>query len=221
MSRHNILFVFVIMLLLSSCMPNPTVAIPIVGSATIVPPPPSPTEEVLGTDVIPTEVEAVEMPTVTFEPSIAGGDFLAIAVDDLGDGWQRIVTAGNRDNCAWSNQFRFDMSAGIAAQVPHCWELRMIGTGTVKFEVKPDEVGYDTSDTLQTGLAFWPSGNNGQYRVSRDSGQSWTEWIELTTGPEGVDFPKNSSAIIIEFKLDNGYMAMPLGEIRNNVLPQY
>ncbi|MFZ2024712.1 MAG: hypothetical protein WAV51_00290 [Microgenomates group bacterium] len=181
----------------------------------------APTELVVPSATPTLEPAATEalVPTATFEPSIAGGDFLAIRVDTLDDGWQRIVTAGNRDNCAWSNQFKLEMSTGVDAQVPHCWELRMTGTGTVKFEVKPDDIGYATSDTLSTGLAFWPSGTNGSYRVTRD-GVS-TDWIPLTTGPEGVNFPKDSTAIIIEFKLDNGYMAMPLGEIRNNVLPQY
>jgi len=211
--RHNLfkLFVlFVSVVLLAACLPNP-------GVATT-----APTNT--GTGNVPPVASTpagVEIATATYEPSIAGGDFLAIAVDDLGDGWMRIRTAGNRDNCAWSNQFRFTMTGTIQAQVPHCWEMRMTGTGTIRFEVKPDEIGYNTSDTLGTGLAFWPSGNNGQYRVSRDNGTTWTDWVTLTTGPEGVNFPKNGSAVIIEFKLENGYMAMPLGEIRNNVLPQH
>jgi hypothetical protein len=210
--RHNLkLFVlFVLVVLLTACLPNP-------GAATVA----APTN--IGTGNVPPVVAStpagVGIATATYEPSIAGGDFLAIAVDDLGNGWMRIRTAGNRDNCSWSNQFRFTVTGTIQAQVPHCWELRMTGTGTVKFEVQPDMIGYDTSNILGTGLAFWPSGNNGSYRVTR-SGVT-TDWIPLTTGPEGVNFPKNSSAITIEFKLENGYMAMPLGEIRNNVLPKY
>jgi hypothetical protein len=208
--RHNKLFILFVLLgmLLASCLPNPN----------------SPTSPVVPTTnaggTLPTAVSGGATPT--YEPSIAGGDFLAIAVDDLGNnGWMRIRTAGNRDNCAWSNQFRLTLPSTVQAQVPHCWEMRMTGTGTVRFEVMPDMTGYDTSNTLGTGLAFWPSGNNGQYRVSRDGGQTWTDWIQLTTGPEGVNFPKNSAAIMIEFTLENGYMAMPLGEIRNNVLPQH
>lgn len=211
--RHNIkLFVlFALVVLLAACLPNP-------GVATVAAP-----TNIVGTGNVPPVVAStpagVGIATATYEPSIAGGDFLAIAVDDLGNGWMRIRTAGNRDNCAWSNQFRFTMTGTIQAQVPHCWELRMTGTGTVKFEVMPDMTGYDTSNILGTGLAFWPSGNNGSYRVTR-SGVT-TDWIALTTGPEGVNFPKDSAAIIIEFKLADGYMAMPLGEIRNNVLPKY
>lgn len=187
----------------------------------------TPTVPPTATPTLPPTIMATPSPTATVPPTatqpvtIAGGDFLAIAVDDLGDGWMRIRTAGNRDNCSWSNQFRFTMTGTIQAQVPHCWEMRMTGTGTATFEVKPDEIGYDTSDTLGTGLAFWPSGNNGQYRVSHDNGTTWTDLITLTTGPEGVNFPKNGSAVLIEFKLENGYMAMPLGEIRNNVQPKY
>lgn len=154
-----------------------------------------------------------------FEMTVAGGDFFAIGVEDLSGGWMRIREAGNRDYCAWSNTFKMEISSGVAAQIPHCLEWRLTGTGSVKLTFKPDSTGYDTSDTLKTGLAFWPSGNNGSYRVTRNG--VTTAWIPLTTGPEGVNFPKNGGEVTIEFKLENGFVTMPLGEIRNNVQPKY
>lgn len=209
----NVVLVVVLVVVMTACGVVPNTA-----------PVTNPTATLAETEVVATEATEApktedEAPTATFEPSIAGGDFLAITVDDLGDGWLRIRTAGNKDNCAWSNQFKLTLTGDVQAQVPHCWELRLTGSGMVKFEVKPDKTGYDTSDTLKTGLAFWPSGNNGTYRVTRNG--KTTDWIPLSTGPEGVNFPKDSKTIVIEFKLDNGYMAMPLGEIRNNVLPKY
>jgi len=165
-----------------------------------------------------TSDQAVLAEPTPYPVSIAGGDFFALGVEDLGDGWSRLREAGNRDYCAWSTQWKLELSSGIAAQFPHCWELRLTGTGSVVFTARPDEIGYATSDTLGTGLAFWPSGNNGEYRVRHDNGD-WTTWIPLTTGPEGVNFALTSAEVTIEFRLDDGYMAMPLGEIRNNVLP--
>jgi hypothetical protein len=161
--------------------------------------------------------------------TIAGADFFALGVADEHDinnegltaGWLRITEAGNRDYCAWSNQFKLEVSSGVMIQIPHCLEWRMTGSGNVKVTFKPDNTrgGYDTSDTLGTGLAWWPAGANGSYRVTRNG--STTEWIPLTTGPEGVNFPKNGSEVTIEFSLENAFVTMPLGEIRNNVLPQY
>lgn len=216
----GMLLFLVVFVLLTGCAITPGATPATVNpTATTTPVVASPTG--IPTTVVPT-TDVATAATPTYEPSIAGGDFLAIAVDDLGDGWMRIRTAGNRDNCAWSNQFKFEMTGNIQAQVPHCWEMRLVGTGTVRFEVKADTTGYATSDTLGTGLAFWPSGFHGQYRVSRDAEKTWTAWVELTTGPEGINFPNDTTnSIIIEFKLNDGYMAMPLGEIRNNVLPQY
>lgn len=154
-----------------------------------------------------------------FDMTVAGADFFALGVEDLGGNWMRIREAGNRDYCAWSNQFKLEISSGVAAQIPHCLEWRLTGTGNVKVTFRPDEIGYDTSDTLGTGLAWWPSGNNGSYRVTRDG--ETTTWIPLTTGPEGVNFPKSGGEVTIEFKLTNGFVTMPLGEIRNNVQPKY
>lgn len=159
-------------------------------------------------------------PTPTMAPSTAGGDFLAIAVDDLGGGWMRIRTAGNRDNCAWSNQFKLTLTGSVTAQVPHCWEIRATGTGTMTFTVKPDATGYTTSDTLNTGLAWWPAGNNGTYTVTRN-GVVTASQIPLTTGPEGVTFPLNGGEVTITVTLNNGFLTMPLGEIMNNVQPKY
>lgn len=151
--------------------------------------------------------------------TVAGADFFALGVEDLSGGWMRIREAGNRDYCAWSNTFKLEVSSGVAVQIPHCLEWRMTGTGNVKVTFKPDSEGYGTSDTLGTGLAWWPSGNNGSYRVTRDT--NTTDWIPLTTGPEGVNFPKSGGEVTIEFKLENGFVTMPLGEIRNNVQPKY
>lgn len=151
--------------------------------------------------------------------TVAGGDFFARGVEDLGNGWMRIREAGNRDLCAWSTQFKLEYKGGIAAQVPHCLEFRFTGNGSVVFTAKPDTAGYDTSDTLKTGLAFWPSGNNGSYRVMRAG--KWTEWVALSTGPEGVKFAKDGGEVTIEFRLENGFVTMPAGETRNNVQPRY
>lgn len=155
-----------------------------------------------------------------FERTVAGGDFFALGVEDLNGGWMRIREAGNRDYCAWSNQFKMEVSSGVAVQVPHCLEFRVTGTGSVLFTFRPDREGYATSDTLNSGLAWWPAGNNGSYRVRHGNG-SWTSWIPLTTGPEGVNFPLNGGQVSIEFRLENGFVTMPLGEIRNNVQPAY
>jgi len=157
--------------------------------------------------------------TRDLSPVPAGADFFALGVEDLGSGWLRLREAGNRDYCAWSNIFKLEVSPDVAVQIPHCLEWRMTGTGYLSVTFKPDPIGYSTSDTLGTGLAWWPSGNNGDYRVSR-GGQS-IEWVPLSTGPEGVNFPINGGEVTIQFRLTNGYVQMPLGEVRNNVLPVY
>lgn len=153
-------------------------------------------------------------PTASLPPAVAGADFFAIGVEDLPGGWTRLREATNRSYCAWSSQWKLELQGDLQAQWPHCVELRIAGTGTVTFTVKPDTIGYATSDTLGTGLAWWPSGN-GEYRV--DAGK----WVELTMGPEGVNFPLAGGTRTIEFRLDDGYAAVPLGEIRNNVLPRW
>lgn len=162
-----------------------------------------------------------------FELTIAGADFFALGVaaansnvnnEGLSGDWKRVTEAGNRDYCAWSNQFKLEISSGVSAQIPHCLEWRLTGTGAARVTFKPDPIGYDTSDTQKTGLAWWPSGNNGQYRVIR--GDKTSDWIPLTTGPEGVNFAKNGGEVTIEFRLENGFAIFPLGEIRNNVQPQ-
>lgn len=161
--------------------------------------------------------------------TVAGRDFFAIGVADensdvnyegLDGGWMRITEAGNLDFCAWASKFKLEISSGVSAQIPHCLEWRLAGTGDVRVTFLPDSIGYHTSDTLGTGLAWWPSGHNGEYRVFRN-GDMVTDFVPLTTGPEGVNFPRDGGEVTIEFRISDGYVQMPLGEIRNNVMPKY
>lgn len=169
-------------------------------------------------------------PTATIAPYsgtvVAGADYFAEGVEDLPDGWSRLQEATNKNYCAWSAQWKLELIGDIKAQWPHCMELRLIGTGTAKFTVKPDSVGYATSDTTGFGLAWWPSGV-GEYSVLLDPATNeWTGWQALSTGPEGVDFPLKGGERRMEFKLNNGFVTIPLGEVRkgtDNVLivPKY
>ena len=104
-----VLFVLLLVVVLTSCSTVPTNP---TGTPTPATPP----------TVAPSNTPGIGIgtPTATQLVTIAGGDFLAIAVDDMGNGWMRIRTAGNRDNCAWSNQFMLTMPATVQAQVPHC-----------------------------------------------------------------------------------------------------
>ncbi len=187
---------------------------------------PGPTNAPESTDT-PTDTPT-NTPTVTWTDtsttstvtSLAGGDFFARGVDEVGDGWARLTEAGNREPCSWSFQFQLEQEGNLEFQFPHCVELRAVGSGIFTFTVKADTAGYATSDTLDTGLAWWPSGANGDYRVTRGISTT-TTWVPLTTGPEGIDFPEDGGKIVIEVKLKNGYLAAPLGEIRNKVQPLY
>lgn len=177
------------------------------------------------------QVEPIEYgpdgPVVPDDYKIAGADFFAIAVESLENGWMRLREATNSnppyhpEYASWAFQFQLAKSDTVFVQFDKAINLNMVGTGDVTFKVVPDEIGYSTSDILGTGLAWWPAGNNGQYRVSFDKGQTWSEWTELSTGPEGIDFPNDGTEVWIQFELSDGFVNMPLGEIRNNVLPYF
>ena len=164
------------------------------------------------------EVELTDTPDTEDTPtaSYAGGEAVfAVEVEEFDDGWSRIIKAANGEGCAWAFQYKLELGEGLVAVMHQCIELRVSGEGSFTFEVKPDDAGYGDADTAgDAGLAWWPSGTGGRYRV--DDG----EWTELTTVSAGIDFPSDGEALTIEVELDEGgYITIPLGEIRENIQP--
>lgn len=158
-------------------------------------------------------------------PVGAGADIFALTVVEYPEGSGRyIVTkAGNRSNCAWSNTFSVDgvdaEEGELTATVPQCWEMHIVGTGTVTMTFTAGPNYNDSLTEDSDALAFWPYGHNATMRVIRNGKSS--ETVTLDANSPGIEFPNDETTFTVVFTLEDGVVTMPLGEVLNDVLPQY
>lgn len=136
------------------------------------------------------------------------------------DGWSRLKkgaldefdSAGNPMYCAWASLWKVEATAGVVVEWPRCVEMVLTGSGTVTVTVKPDPIGYDTSNISGYGLALWPTGEGGTYDVLLTTG-TWERNIPLDTGSDGINFPKDSAERSFVIHLQGGRANIPLGDI--------
>ena len=79
--------------------------------------------------------------------------------------------------------------------------------------------GYNDARGKWDHLALWPAGTNTTMDVYV-TGKAPVMGITLSTGSEGVDFPKGSVVMIV-YHLNSGFVLNDIGPITDRVIPKY